>query len=144
MSSEHRDETLILWQIHESLLQAYRGQFLSFQAIAIAAALIATKELTFICNIMHVLILLVLIACGPGFIIFIWIPIVKHRGHMVYSSQLLLIQNTALNESPFSRLRQVSEWGTKERQEVENDQEYKKLTHGSDRYKQDLGISTKS
>jgi hypothetical protein len=138
MSTDHRTEALLLWQLHDTLLQAYRGQFFSFQAIAVAAGILVLQGMSpFSSTVGHWVVFLALIAFGPVFVGWVWRPLVRHRGHMVASAQLLLTRDKFLTEPPFVWLGKASKKGTDEYRDAQSDPRYAELRGGPTRVKLD-------
>jgi len=110
MLKEDRNEAILLWQLHETLLQSYRSLFFTFQAILLTAAGFVAFQIPgeFELDWLHLSVLFALIAIGPVFIIYVWIPIVSHRQKMVSFAQWLLRTNTALDATPFDLMGRFS------------------------------------
>lgn len=142
MSQEDRNEAILLWQLHETLLQSYRSLFFTFQAIALTAGGFVAFQIPgrFTPDFLHISVLAVLIAVGPIFIWFVWIPIVSHRQKMVSFAQWLLRTNTALDAAPFDLMGRFSnEKGEYHRSIVSGDR-YQGLLRGPTRRKLDRVI----
>ncbi len=102
MPREDRYEALLLMQHHDSLLQAYRSQFLIFQTIALLLTGFFIFQGTIVDDPWKLAaIFLFSVFAGPVFIFAIWTPIVNSRNEMVARAKYLLKTNQMVDFSPF-------------------------------------------
>lgn len=142
MSQEDRNEAILLWQLHETLLQSYRSLFFTFQAIALTAGGFVAFQIpgNFKLDLLHITVLLVLIAIGPAFILYVWVPIVSHRQKMVSFAQWLLRSNTALEATPFDLMGKFSSETGEYHKSIVQGERYQGLLKGPTRRKLDRVI----
>lgn len=143
MSKEHRSEVILLWQLHDSLLQNYRILFMTFQAIALTAGgLISFQKVedARLQSLLTIPAIVFLFLAGPVFILLVWMPIVSHRHRMVSFAQWLLSTNKPLNASPFDLMGEFSKEKKPYHKEIFARNDFQKLLKGPTRMKLDRAV----
>jgi hypothetical protein len=142
MSQEHRDEAILLWQLHDMLLQNYRTLFLTFQAIALTGGGLVSFQVSggFVWDLLHISVIVFLILAGPVFILVIWLPIVSHRHRMVSFAQWLLRTNHSLKTSPFDLMGEFGAEKSEYHKTISAREDYQALLKGPTRMKLDRAI----
>ena len=136
---ENYDELLVMWDIQESLLQSYRGIFITPESIilAIAATILSTK-----------LPLIAIILTAPGFIIlWLWWSICKNRAMDVSFIQWLLLKIDDKEYTISEPVRIFKNWqntGKYKEIEVKKDRYFKELLKSTTRWKMENGKSSSS